>query len=44
MKMEHMEVSVSNNFEFILELRSKLEKRCENEIKRYENGDEMIEK
>ena len=42
-KMEHGEVSVSYNFKFILKLRYKLEKRCENEIKRDGNGDDMME-
>ena len=42
--MKHMEATVSDNFEFILELRYKLEKRCENEIKRDGNGDDMMEK
>ena len=42
--MEHVEVSMSDKFEFILELRLKIEKRCENEIKRDGNGDDMMEK
>ena len=42
--MEHVKVSVSDNCEFILELRYKLEKRCENEINRDGNGVDMREK
>ena len=36
-RMEHVKVNMSNNFEFIFELRYKLENLWENEIK----GDEM---
>ena len=43
-RLEHIEVSVRDNFKFLLELRYKLEKIRENEIKRYENGDDMIKK
>ena len=35
-RMDHVEVSVSNNFEFLLELRYKLEKLCDTEIERDE--------
>ena len=35
-RLEHIEVSVRDNFKFLLELRYKLEKIRENEIKRYE--------
>ena len=35
-RMEHVEVSMSDNFELFLELRLKLENIGENEIKRYE--------
>ena len=43
-KMENVEVRVSDNFEYILKLRYKLEKRCEDDIKRDGNGDDMMEK
>ena len=44
MKIEQVEVSVSNNFELLWELRYKLENLWENDIKREESGNDMMKK
>ena len=43
-RIEHVEVSVSDNFEFLLELRYKLEKIWENETTGDGNGDDKMTK